>query len=115
MLDAAVAAGADSAVRAYRALRQQYYGRDAYDFSERSLNTAAFRIARANRIDDALALLKFNEEMFPNSSGLSVFRGNILLMKADTAGAAAAFRQAIRRDTTNAEAKGRLQAIGRRP
>src|SRR5436309_1868261 len=95
MLDAAVAAGADSAMRAYRALRQQYYGRDAYDFSERSLNTAAFRLARANKIDDALALLKFNEEMFPNSSGLAVFRGNILLMRADTTGAAAAFREAV--------------------
>jgi len=115
MLDAAVAAGADSAIRAYRALRQQYYGRDAYDFSERSLNTAAFRIARANKIDDALALLKFNEEMYPNSSGLAVFRGNILLMRADTAGATAAFREAVRRDTSNAEAKGRLQAIGQRP
>jgi hypothetical protein len=112
MLDAAVAGGADSAIRAYRALRQQYYGRDAYDFSERSLNTAAFRIARANKIDDALAVLTFNEEMFPTSSGLSVFRGNILLMRADTAGAAAAFREAIRRDTSNAEAKGRLQAVG---
>jgi hypothetical protein len=115
MLDAALAAGADSAIRAYRALRQQYYGRDAYDFSERSLNTAAFRAARASRFDDALALLAFNEEMFPNSSGLSVFRGNVLLMRADTAGATAAFREAVRRDTSNAEAKGRLQALGRRP
>jgi hypothetical protein len=115
MIDAATAAGADSAIRAYRALRQRYYGRDAYDFGEPSLNIAAFRLGRANKFDEALALLKLNEEMFPNSSGMSVFRGNILLMRADTTGAAAAFREAIKRDSTNAEAKGRLRDLGPRP
>ena len=58
--DVATSAGVDSAIRNYRALRQRYYGRDAYDFSEPSLNTAAFRLARTGRFDDALALLKLN-------------------------------------------------------
>ena len=115
MTDAATAGGADSAVRSYRALRERYYGRDAYDFGETSLNTAAFRLARAGKYDDALALLRLNEELFPRSSGMYVFRGNIDLMRADTAAAAAAFREAVRRDSTNQEARGRLQAIGQRP
>ncbi len=109
------AAGADSAVRAYRALRDRYYGRDSYDFGEPSLNIAAFRVARAGRFDDAFALLRLNEELFPGSSGMYVFRGNISLMRGDTTAAAAAFREAVRRDSTNQEAKGRLRAIGRRP
>ena len=109
------AAGADSAVRVYRALRERYYGRDAYDFGEASLNTAAFRVARASRFDDAFALLRLNEELFPGSSGMYVFRGNISLMKGDTAAAVAAFREAVKRDSTNQEAKGRLRAIGQRP
>ena len=107
--------GADSAIRAYKALRQRYYGRDAYDFGEGSLNTAAFRLARANRFDDAFALLKLNEEQYPTSSALYVFKGNINLMKGDTTAAAAAFREAIKRDSTNNEAKGRLRDIGQRP
>jgi len=37
IVDAATAAGADSAIRTYRALRDRYYGRDAYDFGEVSL------------------------------------------------------------------------------
>jgi predicted negative regulator of RcsB-dependent stress response len=41
-----------------------------------------------------------------------VFRGNILLMRGDSTGAATAFREAIRRDTTNVEAKDRLKAVG---
>ena len=115
LTDAATAAGTDSAVRAYRALRQRYYGRDAYDFSEFSLNSAALSVARAGRYDDALALLRLNEEMFPSSSATYVARGNVVLMRGDTASAAAAFREAIKRDSTNNEARGRLRAIGQQP
>lgn len=113
MVEMAQAAGADSALRAYRALRDRYYGSDSYDFREATLNIAAFRLGRANRMADAMVILDFNEQQFPNSSGLAVFRGNIQLMRGDTAAAEAAFREAIRRDTTNAEARGRLRDIGR--
>ena len=115
LIEAATAAGTDSALRAYRQLRERYYGGDAYDFREPSLNIAAFRLGRANKFDEAFALLKLNEEMFPNSSPMYVFRGNINLMRADTAAAATAFREAIRRDPTNEEARGRLRDIGQRP
>ena len=115
MLETSQAAGADSAIRAYRALRQRYYGRDAFDFGEPSLNIAAFRLGQAKRFEEAFALLRLNEEFFPSSSGMYVFRGNIVLMQGDTTAAEAAFREAIRRDSTNNEARGRLRAIGRRP
>jgi len=113
--EVATASGADSALRAYRALRDRYYGQDAYDFSELSLNAAAFRTARAGKRDDGLALLQFNEQLFPNTAALSIIRGNIHLMRADTASAEAAFREAIRRDSTSDEARGRLRDINRRP
>jgi len=112
--ETAVAVSADSALSAYKVLRNKYYGRDAYDFTESSLNIAAFRTARAGKVDEALKILQYNETLYPNSSGMSVFKGNILLMKNDTAGAEAAFREAIRRDSTNSEARGRLQAIGKK-
>lgn len=115
LTDLALTAGADSAIRVYRALRQRYYGRDAYDFGETSLNTAAFRLGRAGRYDDALALLALNEELFPGSSGMYVFRGNVLLMRGDTTAAATAYREAVRRDSTNMEARGRLRDIGQPP
>lgn len=115
LLDAGKAAGADSATRAYRALRQRYYGSGAYDFGESQLNIAAFRLAQAGKADDALALLTLNEEFFPKSSAMYVFRGNVLLMKADTNAAAEAFREAVKKDSTNGEARGRLRAIGRPP
>lgn len=113
--EAARTGGADSALRAYHALRERYYGRDAYDFGESSLNIAAFRLSRARRFDEAFALLRLNEELFPASSGMYVFRGNINLMRGDTTAAEAAYREAVRRDPANNEALGRLRDIGRVP
>ena len=115
MVETAQGSGADSAIAAYRTLRRRYYGRDAFDFGEPSLNIAAFRLGQAKRYDEAFALLRLNEEFFPASSGMYVFHGNINLMRGDTVAAEAAFREAIRRDSTNNEARGRLRAIGRRP
>jgi hypothetical protein len=111
--DVATASGADSATRVYRSLRERYYGRDAYDFGEGSLNAAAFRTARGGKTGDALTLLRLNESFYPNAAALAIVRGNVLLMRADTAGAAAAFREAIRRDPANEEARGRLRDIRR--
>ena len=72
-------------------------------------------MGREKKYDDALALLRLNEGLFPNSSGMSVFRGNILLMRGDTAGAAGAYREAVGRDSTNGEARGRLEELGQTP
>ena len=109
--ETAQTAGADSASRVYRALRERYYGRAAYDFGEPTLNVAAFRLARAGKYDDAFAILRLNEAQFPASSNLATFRGNISLMRGDTTGAVAAFREAVRRDSTNGEAQGRLRQL----
>jgi hypothetical protein len=116
-METAQTSGADSASRAYRALRERYYGRASYDFGEPTLDVAAFRLARAGKYDEAFAILNLNEEQFPNSSNAATFRGNIDLLKGDTTAAIAAFREAVRRDSTNGEAQGRLRALtgGGRP
>lgn len=111
--ETAQGSGVDSATRAYRALRERYYGRAAYDFGEPTLDIAAFRLGRAGKFDDAFAILKLNEEQYPNSSNAATFRGNITLMKGDTAGAIAAFREAVKRDSTNGEAQNRLRQLTR--
>jgi hypothetical protein len=115
MEEVAGSSGTDSAIRAYRALRSRYYGSDAYNFTESSLNIAAFRLGRASRFAEAFALLGLNEELYPGSSGMYVFRGNISLMQRDTAAAARAYREAIRLDPQNQEARGRLRNIGQQP
>ena len=111
--ETAEAGGADSAVRVYKRLREQYFGRDAYNFGEPSLNSAALRLARSRKFAEAMALLAVNEEHFPNSANLSVTRGNVSLLRGDTAAAERAFREALRKDPRNGDATNRLRAIGR--
>jgi tetratricopeptide (TPR) repeat protein len=115
MTDVATTAGVDSAVRAYKSLWQQYHGSDAYDFRELSLNSAALRLGRAKKFDEAFALLTLNGQQYPAAVALHVTRGNVLLLKGDTAAATAAFREALKRDPANEDAKGRLRDIGRQP
>lgn len=83
--------------------------------ASQTLTSAAFRVGRAGKFDDAFRLLDLYERLFPNSSGMYVIRGNIHLMRRDTLAAATAFREAVRRDSTNDEARGRLRDIGQRP
>jgi len=115
MAEATTSAGVDSAVRAYRALRQRYYGSDAYDFGENALSSAAGQLARGGRVPDAMKLLDLNEEMFPGSAGVSLARGDVLLSRGDTAGAVSAYREALRRDPQNRPARGHLRELGQQP
>lgn len=110
---AAMAAGSDSAIRAYLALRERHHGRDAYDFGEESLNAAALRVARAGKTEEALALLRLNEQHFPAATAIHIVRGDVELMRGDTSAAAQAYGAALQRDSTNREARARLRTIGR--
>ena len=110
--DAVTSTGLDSAVRAYRALRERYYGRASYDFGENSLNAAAQALLAARRADDALGVLRLNAEFFPNSAGVAGQMGEAYLAKADTANAIAMYRQAIQRDPNDRLARQRLRALG---
>ena len=59
--------GATAAVAQYRELRQRFFGRAAYDFSEDPLLTFVQRIT-GSRPDDAIALLNLNLEFNPKSA-----------------------------------------------
>jgi tetratricopeptide (TPR) repeat protein len=59
--------GADAAVAQYRDLRERFYARQAYDFSEDTLLNMAQRIT-ASRPDDAIALLNLNLDYNPKSA-----------------------------------------------
>jgi hypothetical protein len=56
------AAGIDSALAAYRGLRDRYYGRAAYDFGDVALTDVATAVVGMNRLGDAERLLQLNLE-----------------------------------------------------
>lgn len=60
-------AGLDSALAAYRSLRERYYGRAAYDFGEVALADVGGAVWGMDRFADAVRLLELNVEMNPAS------------------------------------------------
>ena len=107
--------GLDSAVRAYRALRDRYYGRAAYDFGETSLTAAAKELRGQSRFDDAIGILRLNAELFPNSGQVLYWLGETYLAKADTTDAVANYRQALQKEPRLFPAARRLRDLGQNP
>lgn len=87
--------GVDSTVVLYRTLRDQYYGRAAYDFGEWSLISIAENLTRdPARADAAIALLNENLVHHPESAGTYARLGETYLAKGDTTAALTQFDKA---------------------
>lgn len=108
-------AGLDSAVKAYKALRERYYGLAAYDFGEPSLAEAAGGFVRATKWDEALGLLQLNEEQFPKSASAQNQLGEFYRQRGDTANAIARYKMALERDPNDQQAQNRLRQLSPRP
>src|ERR1041385_2933834 len=51
----------------YRDLKDRYYGKAGYDFSDRSLRSVGNDLLRAGKIDDAIAIFRLNTTEHPES------------------------------------------------
>lgn len=67
VVEAYDAGGLDSALASYRALRERYYGRAAYDFGSVPLTLVGASIERRGAVADAAAVLALNVEVNPTS------------------------------------------------
>lgn len=110
----ASAGGLDSAQRAWRSLRERYYGRAAYDFGEPTLTGVAQALSAQKQWDNAIALLKLNEEGYPKSASLQSAFGVVYNQKGDSAQANARFRAALAIDPNDPVARRMLQPAGQR-
>jgi hypothetical protein len=71
--------GAETAVRKYRELREQYYGGYVFDFTEGPLSRLAMDLSEKEKLSDAISLLKLNSEFHPASARLELLYGDVLL------------------------------------
>ena len=103
--------GITAALAHYRDLRAKYYGGEAYDFRELPLIALAQEQARDGKFDNAVGLLNLSAEFFPTSGLTPATLGNVLLFKGDTAGAIAALKDAVAKDSTQRGAAMQLQRL----
>jgi tetratricopeptide (TPR) repeat protein len=88
--------GIDSTLVKYRRLREEFYGRAAYDFSEWSLISVAEDLARnPDRAGAALVLLNENLLYYPESAGTYARAAETYLAMGDTTAAMTQFGKAL--------------------
>ncbi|HUK33603.1 MAG TPA: c-type cytochrome, partial [Vicinamibacterales bacterium] len=100
--------GTAAAVARYKELRKQYFGAQAYDFSETTLVAFAQRAATP---EDQTAWLRLNLEYFPFSSRTYTALAQVQQRENDRDGALKSLTRALELDPQNAQAKRQLDQM----
>jgi len=115
LISAYDAGGVDSTEAAYRALRERYYGRAAYDFGEVPLADVASTVLARARLADAVRLHKLNVTFSPQSGFALRQAANAELVIGDTATAIASLERALALNPNDTQAQGVLDRIRKKP
>jgi tetratricopeptide (TPR) repeat protein len=97
--------GLEAMMAKYGELREEYYGRAAYDFGEQTLMLMATDLD----VDAGLQLLRMNLEYYPESADTHVQLGNLLLQSGEREAGIAALEKAVKLDPRNRWARGQLR------
>ncbi|RYZ35556.1 MAG: serine hydrolase, partial [Myxococcaceae bacterium] len=87
---------------------------DAYDFSERQLNSLGYQLLRTGRAADAVEIFKLNVELFPKSGNVHDSLGEAYLAVGDKEQARVNYRKAVELDPKNSNAAAALQKLSAR-
>ena len=101
--------GGAAGLAKFKELRAQYFGGQAYDFTDTALLTIAQRSLTASKPDDAMAYLQANLEYYPKSARTYQAMAQVRNAKGDKAGAIKDLERAVELDPSNAQAKTQLQ------
>jgi tetratricopeptide (TPR) repeat protein len=115
VLNAYDSVGADSAIAAYRTLRERYYGRASYDFGEVPLADVGAALRARGKTADALRFYALNTELMPNSAFAFRQAADAQLAAGDTAAAIRSFQRALQINPNDRQSKGILDRLGAKP
>jgi hypothetical protein len=103
--------GIQKALQQYQDLRKQYYGAQAYDFSDATLFAAANQSIAANKFDDAIAFAQMNLAFNTNSARSYQVMSQAFQRKNDKEKAVTALEKAVELDPMNQGFKNQLQQL----
>jgi hypothetical protein len=106
----AVEKGPDAAVAQYRELREQYYGRQSYDFGEETLLTSAQQVVRVKPAS-SIPLLRLNIEFYPKSARSYIQIAFAFTRSLDDESAIATLEKALEIEPDNGMIKGQLEQL----
>jgi tetratricopeptide (TPR) repeat protein len=111
MMETAGKDGINKAVQQYQDLRKQYYGAQAYDFTDATLFNAATQSLAANKPDDAIAFAQLNIAYNANSARSYQVMSQAFQRKNDKDKAIQALEKAAQIDPMNQGYKNQLQQL----
>ena len=103
--------GAEETLMYYETLKEEYFGADAYDFQEGSLNKLAQRLISMDEAETALAFLKLNTEMYPESSNAYALMGEAHVAMDNKDAAIESLEKAVELAPRNRRAVQRLEEL----
>ena len=101
--------GVEHAIALYRSLKAERASE--FHITEGALNILGYELLWADRVDDAVAILKLTVEEYPNSANVYDSYGDALLAKGDTVNALANFKKAFAMDATMTVTKEKIDGM----
>jgi len=95
----------------YRDLRERYYGKGAYDFSEASLNNLGYAVLGEGRFEAASAVFRLNAEFFPDSANAYDSLAESYLKRGEKELAVVHYEKALQLDPDNKNALEKVRAL----
>lgn len=103
--------GFEAGVSRYKELREEYYGRAAYDFGPQPLNTLSERLFFGGRQDEGIALTKLNNELHPDYPWSRSLLGRFHRARGETELAIAAFEESLELEPDNEWVKAQIEKL----
>ena len=103
--------GSDAVLIHYKELKEKYFGRGAYDFSENSLNGFGYDLLNQHDTTGAIAVFKLNAEQFPESANVWDSLGEAFMKAGDMSLAEQYYQKSLELNAENQNAKEMLEKI----
>jgi len=101
--------GIEAAKEAYHKWHKE--AQDDYNFGPGELNSLGFKYIRSNKMDNAIDVLLFNAELFPNNSNVYDSLGEVYMIKGDNKLAIKYYNRSLELDPDNTNALEMLKKL----
>ena len=105
------AKGIESSLSHYKDLKKDYYGRGAYDFSERSLNNFGYELLEKKDVAGAIRVFSLNAGEFPKSANVWDSLAEAYMKAGDAKAAKRHYERSLKLNPKNDNAREMLKRI----
>jgi len=106
-----ISSGSKSIKEAIAEAKELAKNKDEYSVNENDINLLGYQLMQQGKIDDAIEILKFNTEMFPESSNVYDSLGEAYMTKGDKENALTNYKKSVSMDPNNTNGKKMIEKL----